>query len=119
MSKVTSGFTVETYDGSGPWFKIDELGADITPTAINFLSMNLPSYNFTIPSTTPPGAYLLRIEQIGLHVAETADGAQFYLSCAQIQVNGPGGGDPTPTALLPGAYVPTDPGLLIDIYYPM
>lgn len=119
MSEVTSGFTVQTYDGSGPWFKILEMGAVITPSAITFTDTNLASVNFTIPSTVPPGSYLLRIEQLALHVAESVGGAQWYLSCAQIVVNGPGGGDPAPTALIPGVYSATDPGILIDIYYPM
>lgn len=119
MSEVTSGFTVQTYDGSGPWFKIAEVGAEITPTAINFADVGLFSYNFTIPTTTPPGAYLLRIEQLALHVAESVGGAQWYLSCAQIVVNGPGGGSPGPTVQIPGVYSATDPGILIDIYYPI
>jgi len=119
MSEVTSGFTVETYDGSGSWFKISELGAVINSTAITFPASNLASYTFEIPSTVPPGAYLLRIEHLALHVAQSVGAAQFYISCAQIQVVGSGGGDPSPTALLPGAYSATDPGILIDIYYPI
>jgi len=119
MSEVTSGFTVETYDGSGSWFKINELGAIINSTAITFPASNLASYTFEIPSTVPPGAYLLRIEHLALHVAQSAGAAQWYISCAQIQVVGSGGGSPSPTALLPGAYVATDPGILIDIYYPI
>jgi len=119
MSEVTSGFTVETYDGSGSWFKISELSAIINSTAITFPASNLGSYTFEIPSTVPPGLYLLRIEHLALHVAQSVGAAQWYISCAQIQVVGSGGGDPSPTALLPGAYVATDPGILIDIYYPI
>jgi len=119
MSEVTSGFTVETYDGSGPWFKISELGAILNSTAITFPASNLASYSFEIPSTVPPGNYLLRIEHLALHVAQSTGGAQWYISCAQIEVTGSGGGNPSPTALLPGAYVATDPGILIDIYYPI
>jgi len=119
MSKVTDGFTVETYDGSGPWFKIYEMTAEITTSAIDFADDNLPSINFTIPPTTPPGAYLLRVEQLALHVAETVGGAQWYISCAQVIVSGPGGGTPGPTILIPGGYSETDPGILIDIYYPI
>jgi len=61
----------------------------------------------------------LRIEHLALHVAQSTGGAQWYISCAQVTVTGAGGGSPSPTALLPGAYVATDPGILIDIYYPI
>jgi hypothetical protein len=73
----------------------------------------------TIPASLPSGDYLLRVEQIGLHVASTVNGAQFYLSCAQVTVTGGGNGNPSPLVSFPGAYSPTDPGLLIDIYYPI
>jgi hypothetical protein len=43
-------------------------------------------FNFTIPKSTPSGQYLVRGEQIALHLAETYQGAQFYLGCAQINV---------------------------------
>lgn len=75
--------------------------------------------NFTIPKSLPSGAYLIRFEHIGLHVAETQGGAQFYISCAQLQVTGSGSGKPGPLVAFPGAYKATDPGLLINIYYPV
>ena len=68
---------------------------------------------------TAAGQYLLRIEHNALHVASSVGGAQFYISCAQINVVGKGAGNPSPTALLPGAYKATDPGILINIYYPI
>ena len=74
---------------------------------------------FTIPAETPSGDYLIRVEQIGLHVAETEGGAQFYLSCGQITITNGGNGTPSPLVAFPGAYSPTDPGILIDIYYPV
>lgn len=74
---------------------------------------------FTIPAATPPGDYLFRIEHIGLHSATAAKGAQFYISCAQITVTGSGSGTPGPLVAFPGAYKATDPGLMINIYYPV
>lgn len=74
---------------------------------------------FTIPAETPSGDYLIRVEQIGLHVAESEGGAQFYLSCGQITITNGGNGTPSPLVAFPGAYSPTDPGILIDIYYPV
>jgi hypothetical protein len=75
--------------------------------------------NFTIPADTPDGDYLFRVEQIGLHVAQSLNAAQFYISCGQITVTGGGSGTPGPLVAFPGAYSPTDPGILIDIYYPV
>jgi len=119
MSEVTSGFTIETYDGSGPWFKIYEMTATLNSTAIGFTDVGLDQILFTIPPTTPPGSYLLRIEQLALHVASTVGGAQWYISCAQVVVTGSGGGNPDATFLIPGGYDASDPGILIDIYYPI
>jgi len=47
--------------------------------------------NFTIPKTTPPGKYLLRMEQ--LMPMSTGYNAQFYVSCAHINIVGHGGGE--------------------------
>ena len=41
---------------------------------------------FTMPSCIAPGNYLMRVELIALHGASSQGGAQFYQSCAQIQV---------------------------------
>ncbi|KFY18012.1 hypothetical protein V491_04885 [Pseudogymnoascus sp. VKM F-3775] len=117
LSKAPS--TAASYDGSGDWFKISELGATITTSAITFPASDISQYTFTIPSSTPPGEYLLRIEHIALHSASTAGGAQFYISCAQINISGSGSGSPSPTIKLPGGYSATDPGLLINIYWPI
>lgn len=74
---------------------------------------------FTIPKNTPSGDYLFRVEHIALHVAQSTGGAQFYLSCGQITVTGGGSGTPGPLVAFPGAYSASDPGILIDIYYPV
>lgn len=71
--------------------------------------------NATIPADTPPGDYLLRVEHIGLHMAASPNKAQFYLSCSQITVTGPGGGSPGPLAAFPGAYKTNDPGILVNL----
>jgi hypothetical protein len=48
--------------------------------------------------------YLLRSEHIGLHQAQGAGGAQFFLSCAQLNVTDGGTGKPGPLVSFPGAY---------------
>jgi hypothetical protein len=75
--------------------------------------------NFKIPSATPSGEYLVRVESIALHSASGANGAQFYISCGQINVTGGGSGKPTDLVSFPGAYKSTDPGIMLNIYYPV
>lgn len=64
----------------------------------------------------PSGEYLLRIEHIALHGASSVNGAQLYISCAQLSVTGGGSGTPGPLVSFPGAYKNTDPGLKVNIY---
>lgn len=149
MAKVPAGKTAATWDGSGAvWFKVHEIPPVLSPGKItfptdskyseNYLSLlSLPSspksqdptltrsfidaanISFTIPKATPSGEYLVRVEHIALHVAQSVGGAQFYLSCGQINITGGGSGTPGPLVAFPGAYSATDPGILIDIYYPI
>lgn len=61
----------------------------------------------------------MRAEHIALHTASSAGAAQFYLSCGQVTITGGGSGKPGPLVAFPGAYKATDPGILINIYYPV
>ncbi|MCJ1444110.1 MAG: hypothetical protein MMC23_004610 [Stictis urceolatum] len=119
LAKVPSGQTAKTFDGSGNvWFKIfgqgPQFGSSLTWPSSGATQVSVP-----LPSSLPSGEYLLRVEHIALHTASTAGGAQFYLSCGQINVTGGGSGSPGPLVAFPGAYKATDPGLLINIYYPV
>ncbi|KAI5200434.1 carbohydrate-binding module family 1 protein [Aureobasidium subglaciale EXF-2481] len=75
---------------------------------------------FTMPSCIAPGQYLMRVELLALHSANSPNGAQFYQSCAQIKVTGSGSFSPASNALisLPGGYSASDPGISVDIYQP-
>jgi len=120
MAKVPTGKTAANWDGSGSvWFKIYELGPVFGGSALVWPTDNAQAITFTIPKSTPNGDYLIRVEHIGLHVAQSSGGAQFYLSCGQVTVTGGGSGTPSPLVAFPGAYSATDPGILIDIYYPL
>ena len=44
------------------------------------------------------------MEAIALHVAETYGGAQFYISCGQVNVQNGGSGTPGPLVAIPGVY---------------
>ncbi|KIK68802.1 carbohydrate-binding module family 1 protein [Collybiopsis luxurians FD-317 M1] len=108
-----------TADGpSASWFKISEIGLpssnpDYWGTEV--LNDNCGHYTFTIPPNIKPGNYLLRAEVIALHVASSVGGAQFYMSCYQINIGGTGTVSPAGVKI-PGAYSATDPGILINIY---
>lgn len=52
-------------------------------------------------------------------MAQSAGAAQFYIACAQVNISGSGGGSPGPTISLPGGYKASDPGILININWPI
>ncbi|KAG8940125.1 hypothetical protein FRC03_005726 [Tulasnella sp. 419] len=111
LGKAPSGQTAATWDGSGSnWFKISELSAITNGgSSIKFPADNLSQYTFKIPTNIDDGYYLVRIEHIGLHVAQSLDvslylgGAQFYIACGQLKVSGGNGGSPS-TVSIPGVY---------------
>ncbi|EJD03600.1 glycoside hydrolase family 61 protein [Fomitiporia mediterranea MF3/22] len=97
---------VDGWAGDGAvWFKLYEIPA-VTDggKSITFPAEGQPGVTFTLPSALPSGQYLLRMENIALHVAQSYGGAQFYLSCGQINVENGGSGTPGPTVAFPGAY---------------
>ncbi|KAG9054290.1 hypothetical protein FS842_005563, partial [Serendipita sp. 407] len=99
------------------WFKIWDWAPTYSPsTGLVFASAGVSQVTFPIPKSLPNGQYLLRIEQIALHLSGSLNGAQFYLACGQLNVINGGSGNPTPLVSFPGAYKQTDPGILINIY---
>ncbi|KAJ4375122.1 hypothetical protein N0V83_002206 [Neocucurbitaria cava] len=104
--------TASTYDGSGDWFKIKEIGPTFTGGQAKW---DLEAtYSVTVPSQIPAGDYLLRIEQLGIH--NPGSPPQFYISCAQVKVTGGGSGSPSPVTKIPGHVKATDPGYTANIY---
>ncbi|KAJ6571399.1 glycosyl hydrolase family 61-domain-containing protein [Mycena capillaripes] len=121
MAKAPAGTDVATWDGSGTvWFKIYQISA-VTDggSTITFPATGLSEVTFTIPSATPSGQYLIRTEHIALHSASYYGGAQFYIACAQVEVTNGGSGTPGPLVAFPGAYTGNEPGILINMYYPI
>ncbi|PGH04520.1 hypothetical protein AJ79_07046 [Helicocarpus griseus UAMH5409] len=119
MAKVPAGQSAATWDGSGQvWFKILGQGPNFGGS-LTWPSDGATRVEATIPASLPSGEYLFRVEHIGLHSASGVNGAQFYISCGQINVTGGGNGSPGPLVSFPGAYRPTDPGIMINIYYPV
>lgn len=115
MGKVDDATTA---DGSGPiWFKVDEEGYDVATKTWGTMTLNdnCGKREFTVPASLAPGNYLLRAEVIALHAAGSSGGAQFYMSCYQLEVTGSGTANPSGEGF-PGAYSASDPGILINIY---
>ncbi|KAF1995261.1 lytic polysaccharide monooxygenase [Amniculicola lignicola CBS 123094] len=106
---------LQNWDGDGNYFKIAQRGPDTDNgwfTNTYKYNLTTDSWNFTIPSTTPPGLYLLRAESI--YPKAEFNRTQFYASCAQVQILGPGGGtEPGPTVKFPGAFDNFHEGVLI------
>ncbi|KAK4124748.1 carbohydrate-binding module family 1 protein [Parathielavia appendiculata] len=69
-----------------------------------------------IPADIASGDYLLRAEALALHTAGQSGGAQFYVSCYQISVEGGSGTANPATVKFPGAYSASDPGIRINIH---
>ncbi|KAH6715416.1 glycoside hydrolase family 61 protein [Leptodontidium sp. MPI-SDFR-AT-0119] len=114
MSKVANA---QTNAGAGSWFKIDEEGYNPTTKkwGTDSLNANCGKRSFKVPSTLAPGDYLLRAEAIALHAASSSGGAQFYMTCFQVTLNGTGKATPAGVTF-PGAYKASDPGIMINIY---
>ncbi|KZS95010.1 glycoside hydrolase family 61 protein [Sistotremastrum niveocremeum HHB9708] len=119
MAKAPSSVTGWAGDGA-VWFKVYQISAVTNGgTSISWPAQNLPGVTFTIPKNLPTGQYLVRIEAIALHTASTYGGAQFYISCGQLNVTGGGSGKPGPLVSIPGVYTGYEPGILININYPI
>ncbi|XDG04512.1 hypothetical protein ABKA04_004127 [Annulohypoxylon sp. FPYF3050] len=121
MAKVPESADINTWEPAGNvWFKIGSITAvpPLGSSEATWPAYNKKVVNVTIPKAVPSGKYLIRVESIALHQAQSVGGAQMYLSCAQVEVTGGGSGTPGPLVAFPGAYQPNDPGLLWS-YYPV
>ncbi|TFK18586.1 hypothetical protein FA15DRAFT_683251 [Coprinopsis marcescibilis] len=121
MARAPSGVNVTSWDGSGNvWFKVHEVTAITNGgSSIRFPSAGVSSITFALPPALPSGEYLMRMENIALHSASGFGGAQFYISCAQLNVVNGGIGTPGPLVSIPGVYTGREPGIMINIYYPV
>ncbi|KAL2256973.1 hypothetical protein VTK26DRAFT_828 [Humicola hyalothermophila] len=122
MAKVPSGQTAATFDGKGAvWFKIYEDGpSGLGTDKITWPSEGKTTVDVQIPACIADGEYLLRVEHIALHSASSVGGAQLYIACAQLNVSGGTGTLNTGNLVsFPGAYSPTDPGILFQLYWPI
>ena len=96
-------------DTGTPWVQFDQMGYDTTkslPWGSDFLAKQGASWTVSIPAGLKSGEYLLRHKILGLHVAGTRMGAQFYPACMQIKASGSGIKSLPSGVGLPGAYNP-------------
>ncbi|KAF8473281.1 glycoside hydrolase, partial [Kalaharituber pfeilii] len=102
------------------WFKIDHAGLNSDGTWISdTIIKNNSTWTVTIPAELKAGAYLLRHELLALHASHEVNGAQFYPMCANLEISGNGDGVPSETVKFPGAYKSDDPGIFLNIYWPV
>ncbi|TEA10687.1 Endo-beta-1,4-glucanase D [Colletotrichum sidae] len=120
MAKAPSGTSIANFEGSGKvWFKIYNDGPTVTSGGLIWPTSGKTTINVQIPKCLEDGEYFLRVEHIALHSASSIGGAQLYISCAQLRVSG-GTATYRPNLVsFPGAYSPNDPGLVVNIYYPV
>lgn len=100
------GDDVENYRGDGDWFKIAVAGPKDNNS---WLLSGEGDFNFSIPLTTPPGKYLMRIEQFW--PTDLYNYSQWFVNCAHVNIMGEGGGSPAGFARFPGTYEIDDPGI--------
>ncbi|KAJ5118216.1 uncharacterized protein N7443_007146 [Penicillium atrosanguineum] len=115
------GDSCETVDKTTlEFFKIDGVGL-VSNSAVpgtwadDQLIVNNNSWLVEIPPTLAPGYYVLRHEIIALHSAESADGAQNYPQCFNLQVTGSGTASPA-GVLGTKLYTEKEAGILVNIY---
>jgi cellulase len=110
-------------DGTGAiWTKIAEDGYDGSEWAVDKLIKNKGKNTFTLPSALKAGKYIVRQEIIAHHESNvayntnSARGAQFYPSCAQVEVTGSGTAVPDEKFDFNKGYTYSDKGIVVDIY---
>ncbi|CAJ2512449.1 Uu.00g054640.m01.CDS01 [Anthostomella pinea] len=119
LAECSGECTAATADGLS-FTKISEAGLLSGSNPGTWATDTLIANNFTadviIPGSLAAGNYVLRHEIIALHSAASANGAQSYPQCLNIQVGGSGS-----TALPAGEpatdfYSSADPGILFSLY---
>ncbi|KXX76303.1 Cellulose-growth-specific protein [Madurella mycetomatis] len=122
---------LKSYTGDGDWFKImvvtgrteqsldyshPDLAIGYDPLKIVWGTYRADSWNFTIPTSTPPGKYLLRFEHVFPNKVDT----QFYVNCAHIEIINDiaNVGSPEPLVKIPGIYERGQPDVYFAYYDP-
>jgi hypothetical protein len=99
------------------WVKIDEAGIDYATQewAATKMQKNGNKWTTKVPASLAPGKYVFRHETIGVHGSGSANGAQNYPQCVNIEVTGSGTANPTGVAYNQ-LYTASHPGILFNPY---
>lgn len=99
------------------WVKIEESGIDYATQKWASAKMvdQKGLWTITVPKSLAPGQYVFRHETIALHGANSANGAQNYPQCFNINITGSGTANPT-GVLGTQLYKATDPGIKLNPY---
>lgn len=110
------GDDLNGYNGDGSWFKFASVGASDGMIWDIGGHKNKPVMimNFTIPASTPPGHYLLRVEHLNMLQAHVRGGVELFPSCAHVEITGAGTGTPEPQVKFP-FYTRDDPSIWLPI----
>ncbi|KIJ26385.1 lytic polysaccharide monooxygenase [Sphaerobolus stellatus SS14] len=106
------------YDGSGDvWLKVPEVPT-ITKggSSLSFPAQGIDRVTITISPNLPDGQYLVRLENIMLHLAGTWRHRVLHILCPDQRRRRTS--DPQPKVAYPGAYTGYEQGILINIYLP-
>ncbi|KAF1940117.1 hypothetical protein EJ02DRAFT_407141 [Clathrospora elynae] len=97
------------------WTKIDGVGFENGEwAAIKMIGQN-NTWPVTVPESLKAGKYVFRHEIIALHSAGSANGAQNYPQCLNIEVTG--SGTETPEGVVgTKLYSPDDKGIIFNVY---
>ena len=107
MKRIPTGSSFETNDASGDgWFSIFNSTYDESTSkwCTETMIANNGILSATVPADLADGNYLVRVELLALHAAVEGD-PQFYVGCAQIDLQGGGTAEPTNTISIPDGYV--------------
>ncbi|PCD43898.1 hypothetical protein AU210_002984 [Fusarium oxysporum f. sp. radicis-cucumerinum] len=102
--------------------RIAEDGYDGSEWAVDKLIKAKGKSTFTLPSALKAGKYIVRQEIIAHHESDVAyasnpaRGAQFYPSCAQVEVTGSGTAVPDEKFDFNKGYTSTDKGIVFNLY---
>lgn len=75
------------------------------------------SRTITIPASVAPGKYVLRTEILALHSASSANGAQNYPQCINLDITGSGTTTPSGSPAT-SFYTADDPSVMFNLYQP-
>ncbi|KIJ41444.1 lytic polysaccharide monooxygenase [Sphaerobolus stellatus SS14] len=114
LSTSTWRGNVADWDGSGDVHEVPAITNG--DSSLSFPAQGINRVTFTIPPNLPDGQYLVRLENIALHLAGTWRHRVLHILCPDQRRRRTS--DPQPKVAFPGAYTGYEHSILISIYPP-